>query len=124
MARNTRGYVDDSSQIIYRHPKQFLVYFVNRKICLRDIFLTFPSRFKMEMFGTPLFVMANEQTTGRHLYEEVWMRCRFMLNLTSSKYFEDPMNLWWNRFQTDDDRIFAIRENTKFLPFVLKFIRN
>jgi hypothetical protein len=83
-------------KVEYTVPSEYLIYFINRKIVQRDIYLTKSNRYHTKIFGRPLFTMVNKQTTGREIYEEVWMRARFMLNFTHIKYSADANNFWWN----------------------------
>lgn len=62
----------------------------------RDLYLTQANKFYTKTFGAPVMLLVNDRTTGRQIYEEVWMRTRYMLNLTAFKYHQDPSNLWWN----------------------------
>ena len=37
-------------------------------------------------------------TTGRELYEEIWMKVRFTLNYTNSAEYQDRTFLWWTNY--------------------------
>ena len=52
--------MEKSSKIVYQPPKEILVYLVNRKIGLRDVYFTEPSKYRPEIFGKPLFVLVNQ----------------------------------------------------------------
>jgi hypothetical protein len=69
-------------------------------------------------------MLAHNYTTGREIYEEAWMRARYLLNFTHTKFFDDPDNFWWNQFKEDDIRSEAILLNRQLMPFVIKFVKN
>jgi hypothetical protein len=49
---------------------------------MRDVYLTNASKYHTKVFGKPIIILVNRSTTGRELYEEVWMRVRALLNFT------------------------------------------
>ena len=49
-------------------------------------------KFKPEYFGLPTLVNIDASTTGRELYELVWMRVRYMLKQSAT---ENTDMLWW-----------------------------
>jgi hypothetical protein len=69
-------------------------------------------------------MLVNTYTVGRDLYEEIWMRSRFMLNFTHQKFFENPNNFWWNECSSEEMIAEAVMKSTQFKPFVLKFVQN
>lgn len=109
--------------IEYQTPSEFLVYFISRKLVQRDLYLTESNRYHAKTFGKPLFVMINRHTTGRDLYEEVWMRSRFMLNFTHTTFSAKADNFWWNQYADDEGREVVMRNETQYKPFVIKFVQ-
>ena len=45
--------------MMFETPKEILVFFVNRKITVRDTYLTEASKYRVEPFGKPLFILIN-----------------------------------------------------------------
>lgn len=99
------------NQISYQPPEQYLIYLINRKLVQRDLYFTNSNKYQTKIFGKPIMLLVNQSTTGRAIYEEVWMRVRFMLNFTHAKFFEDPMNFWWNKYEDDEIRAVALNES-------------
>ena len=64
-------------------PKEYLIFLKSRKIMVREVYLTQTNKYYTTTFGLPVVFLVNQSTTGRQIYEEVWMRIRYMLNLTS-----------------------------------------
>lgn len=108
----------------YEIPNQVLVFLINRKIVVKENFLTSASKYEAKCFGKPMMLLANQLTTGRELYEEAWMRGRYMLNFAHTKFFDDPLNLWWNRYSNNEARSVVLQTEKQFQPFVIKFVKN
>jgi len=58
-----------------------LVTLYNRRLLFRKYYIL--QKFEISLFDQPLLVMLHEHMTGRELYEEVWMKVKFMLELSS-----------------------------------------
>ena len=55
---------------------------INRKLVLRDQHQRLLRRHNTVTFATEFPILATESSSGRELYEQVWMRVRSMLQLS------------------------------------------
>jgi len=76
----------------YKPPEELIIMIFNRKLCLRDQNERLIKRYEPVLFGTQFPILATRSTSRRDLYEQVWMRVRSQLKLSSY----DRKNLWWN----------------------------
>ncbi|CDW80741.1 ubiquitin carboxyl-terminal hydrolase 11 [Stylonychia lemnae] len=104
------------SKIDLRQPNEFIVVCMNRKIIKENLY--YLKEHRVAGFGHPFIIMANSSTTGRQLYEEIWMKSRFLLNLSLMKETQDRYNLWWTNKEYDANM------GQQLSPFVLKYVKN
>jgi hypothetical protein len=86
----------------------------NRKLVLRDKLDRLMKSHHPSFFGAAFPILATKSTTGRELYEQVWMRVRSMLKLTS----HERSQLWWNNCTIANE----IKKMQALKPFVLKHV--
>lgn len=62
-------------------PNEFIVMALNRRLIQQKYYIINP--IEPILFGQPLMVIVNQDSTGRELYEEIWMKIRFFLELSN-----------------------------------------
>jgi len=95
----------------YAPPKELLIMVLNRKLMLQQPNQQLLKKYIATFFGSQFPILADEATTGRELYELVWMKVRYMLNLSAHK----RSLLWWNE-KSEASR------GAGLAPFALKFV--
>jgi len=77
-------------------------------------------RYQPEFFGLPALVNIDANTTGRELYELVWMRIRYMLKQSAT---ENTEVLWWrNQDSIAKIKVLTTSEGRRRLPFIIKYV--
>jgi len=67
----------------------------NRRLVVRKPYVINP--YHPILFGQQLFIIVNQDSTGRELYEEVWMKVRFLLEVANQSHHQDRSILWWTQ---------------------------
>ena len=89
---------------------------INRKLLLREKSQLLLKRHDPVAFATEFPILATDSTSGRELYEQVWMRVRSMLQLS----VHDRSLLWWTK--CDHSKTKAENAKKTLAPFVLKHV--
>ena len=99
----------------YHPPSELIIMVINRKLVLYPNQQKLLKKHDPVFFATEFPILATESTSGRELYEQVWMRVRGMLQLA----VHDRNLLWW----TDKAKAGKSQATGKPLaPFVLKHV--
>ena len=75
----------------YHPPSELIIMVINRKLVLYPAQQKLLKKHDPIAFATEFPILATESTSGRELYEQVWMRVRGMLQLA----VHDMNLLWW-----------------------------
>lgn len=101
----------------YAPPEELVIMVFNRRLALRDQNERLLKKFEPILFGTMFPILATACTTGRELYEQVWMKVRSVLK--HSCY--ERKNLWWDR-TTEMPETTSNGVRMPVSPFVLKHV--